>query len=82
MIFRRRRVPKRSGPNELTYAMLYPPEGNSSILEMSAKDQGDFLHVAILSDGTLGFRFFPGEDIMITERQVEEIIERARKNIN
>lgn len=66
----------------LDFTMLYPPEGDSSILEVTADIHGAFLHVSLAPDKTLVFAFFPEKKICLSENQLLMITEKARKNLS
>lgn len=67
---------------DLEFLMLYPAEGDSSILEVSEKGIGSFLHVMLASDETLVFAFLSREPINLSEKQFALIQEKAKKNLS
>jgi hypothetical protein len=67
---------------DLKFGMLYPPEGDSSILEVSEESIGPFLHVMLARDGQLVFSFFSKSEVNLTEKQFSQIRERAQKNVS
>lgn len=66
---------------ELRYVLLYPPEGESSILEVSTEGIGEFLHVSLNSNGVLNFTFFLKELFTLTSKQLNEISKVARDRL-
>jgi len=70
-----------SAVKELKYVMLYPPEGDSPILEVCDGDDRDLLCVEVSECGELKFTFYSQNVVTITEPQLQEIIQKAKKNI-
>ncbi|MFB9223859.1 hypothetical protein ACFFUC_12950 [Paracoccus cavernae] len=68
--------------NNFRYTVLYPAEGQSSILEVSAEGVGEFLHVMLTSDGGLVFSFFPNVELNITLSQLTEVSTIARDRLS
>ncbi|MDP5309205.1 hypothetical protein, partial [Paracoccus spongiarum] len=66
----------------LRFNILYPPEGDSSVLEVSADDVGDFLHVILGADGTLIFSFLSNREVNINTDQISTITDVARQNLS
>lgn len=66
----------------LNFTMLYPVEGDSSILEVSRADVGEFLHVEMSQDGLLKFTFFPSGELELSEIEVEAITAKARQKVS
>src|SRR5690606_26468656 len=58
----------------LQFVMLYPPEGNSSVLEVGNDDLGEFLRVSLLKNGDLNFEFLVEPAPLISEKHLQEII--------
>ncbi len=67
---------------ELKFEMLYPAEGDSSVLEVSEDSVGDFLHVILSGDGQLIFSFFSKSAVNLTDEQFCQIRERAKENLS
>lgn len=67
---------------ELEFQMLYPAEGNSSILEVSEETIGSFLHVMLAADGQLVFSFFSDSPVNLAERQFVQICKRAKESLS
>ena len=67
---------------DLKFEMLYPPEGNSSILEVSEESIGPFLHVMLASDSQLVFSFSSKSEVNLTEKQFGQICERAKERLS
>lgn len=61
----------------IKFQMLYPPEGDSSILEVSSEEFGEFLHVTLSNDGKLLFTFFAKHEITITQDEIAFISSTA-----
>lgn len=66
----------------LDFTMLYPPEGDSSVLEVSDGNNEAFLHVTLAPDGSLIFAFFLEQLVCLSERQFGTISEKAMKNLS
>jgi hypothetical protein len=66
---------------KLTYTMLFPVEGDSSILEVSGEGVGEFMHVALSLDRRLEFTFYDKQEMVLSQDQFEEICRIARKNL-
>lgn len=67
---------------ELSYQIIYPPEGNSSILEVSKDRIGQFLLVSLGKNGALTYDFFVSSPFTITEKHLKEIELMARTNLS
>lgn len=67
---------------ELRFQMLYPPEGHSSILEVTDSSLGPFLYVSLRKEGELNYEFFAESSFFITEKQFRQIDAMARKNLS
>lgn len=65
----------------LNFNTLYPPEGDSSVLEVSSDGSGDFLHVTLSENGALIFSFFSGHEINLTLDQINAISDVARERL-
>lgn len=66
----------------LQFQMLYPPEGSTSILEVTDRGLGPFLHVSLRKDGDLTYEFFAKTALSISEKQIQEIESMAQKNLS
>ncbi len=66
---------------KIEYLMLYPAEGDSSVLEVSAEGFGDFLHVSLDDDGELVFAFFAKQNVTLSQVQMDEISAIARDRL-
>ena len=62
--------------------MLYPPEGNSSVLEVEDSALGPFLYVSLRRDGELNFEFYFDRAISLSEAQFREIEAKARGKLS
>ncbi|KPA20484.1 hypothetical protein shim_34740 [Shimia sp. SK013] len=67
---------------ELRFQVLYPPEGSTSVLEVTESGLGPLLHVSLREDGDLTYEFFAKSSLLITEKQFREIDEMARKKLS
>ncbi|GLT10326.1 hypothetical protein ACFQFQ_09785 [Sulfitobacter porphyrae] len=67
---------------DLEFQMLYPPEGSTSILEVSDRGLGPFLHVSLRKDGDLTYEFFAETALSISEKQMKDIEEMARRKLS
>lgn len=67
---------------ELKFEMLYPAEGDSSVLEVSEDSVGDFLHVILSGDGRLVFSFCSKSEVNLTDEQFQKIRERAKERLS
>ncbi len=67
---------------DLSFIMLYPPEGESSVLEVSAEVVGPFLHVMLASDETLVFAFISTKPVILSEKQFSIICEKAKEKLS
>jgi hypothetical protein len=72
----------KSDLSELRYLMLYPAEGNSSILEVSLDNVGDILHVKLNDDGEQIWTFFSTDRTSLSEGQIDEISLKADANLS
>ncbi|MGR3322261.1 MAG: hypothetical protein ACU0DK_10050 [Pseudooceanicola sp.] len=66
---------------DVQFQMLYPPEGNSSDLEVADSEFGPFLYVSLRKDGELSFDFLVDGALSVSEPQFREIEATARKNL-
>lgn len=66
----------------LEYTMLYPAEGESSILEVSGKSINEFLHVKLTAHGDLEFTFFLNRPFTLSFAQISEISETAKLRLH
>ncbi len=66
----------------LEFTMLYPPEGDSSVLEVSNENIGPFLHIMLASDETLIFAFFSTKPINLSEAQFTFICAKAKQRLS
>ncbi|MBT8155159.1 hypothetical protein KMP13_15025 [Epibacterium ulvae] len=62
--------------------MLYPPEENSSVLEVADSGLGPFLHVSLRKDGDLSYEFFAEPTISFSESKFKEVEAMARKKLS
>lgn len=67
---------------DLEFQMLYPPEGSTSILEVSDRGLGPFLHVSLRKGGDLTYEFFAETALSISEKQMKDIEEMARRKLS
>lgn len=65
----------------LDFTMLYPPEGDSSVLEVLGSNNEAFLHVTLAPDETLIFAFLSGKPTCLSEQQLQIITEKAKENL-
>lgn len=65
----------------LEFTMLYPPEGESSIFEVSVEGNDPFLHVMLDTDRSLVFAFFPEKMVCLSEELMLSICNKAKAKL-
>jgi hypothetical protein len=66
---------------DIKFTLLYPPEGDSSILEVSSDTAGDFLHVMMTKNGDLILSFMGKSETNLTKSQIDMICDEALRRL-
>jgi len=73
---------QKMSPETLSFSVLYPPEGSSSILEVADENGGTFLHVSLKEDGSLSYNPLGSSPYALTEPQLSEVKMVARRKLS